>query len=91
MIDPRIALDEIVALISRDIAAIKESPGKLDHQDALDLVRYSGALLDVINRIDIEKKEEKDKLSKLTGDELRAKVQEILNKTPETPTPTNGP
>lgn len=80
MIDPRDLLDEIVGLIKRDVEAIKNAPGKLSHQEALDLVRYSGAILDIVVRKDLDRETEQKKLSKLSNEDLRREAAKVLEK-----------
>jgi hypothetical protein len=71
-------LDQVLTLIERDIQQIKKLSGKLDHDVALDLTRYSSALLDTVKRLDSDDDDERKRLSKLTTEELKEKARKVL-------------
>lgn len=70
--NPSATLDNILALIDRDVKKIqKESADKqLSPQDALTLSRYASTLDTIVERTDKEKAKEKKGLDKLPTEEL---------------------
>lgn len=80
MKDPRKLLNSIVNLISKDIKEIKKSVGKLEAGYAGDLVKYSKALLEIISDQDHTKDIEKEKLAKMSSQELKALATKVLTK-----------
>jgi hypothetical protein len=76
--NPRELLNKVLELIARDIAQIDKLSGKLDHDVALDLVRYSSALLDAVKRLDSDDDDERKRLSKLSTEELKEKARRVL-------------
>lgn len=73
-------LQQVISLIEKDVQEIQKlsAEGKLAHLVAQDLVRYSGALLDLSQTLDLKQKEEKNSLSKLSTEQLMKKAKEII-------------
>lgn len=74
-------LQQVLNLIERDVQAIDrlgKHGDKLEHLVAQDLVRYSGALLDLSSTLDAKKKEEKNRFSKMSTEELMKHAKEII-------------
>ena len=68
-------------LIDQDIAHIERVATfqKLDHDTALDLTRYSGALLSIIKDTDGQEESHKKNLSKFTTEELLVMAKEMIS------------
>lgn len=79
---PSALLSDVIELIALDIENIKRSirRGKLSHDTALDLTRYSKALLDIVQELKDVKEDEAKRLKGLSDDELLAKAQEAIDK-----------
>lgn len=78
--NPRNLLNVVINLIARDVRAIYDlsQKGKLDHEVASDLVKYSGALLAISKDSDVQDELERKRLGKLSMNELAAKVEIAL-------------
>lgn len=83
MRDPRAILDDIIERIDLDIKELKETPGKLSSESALDLVRYSKAILDIVNDQDEVVKNKRATLSKMSTEELVALAKATVFKKEE--------
>lgn len=75
----RILLDEIVNIIEKDIKIIASQSDKkgLSVDCSLKLTRYSGALLDISKKNEVDEDEFRKSLNNLTLDELVDKAKEI--------------
>lgn len=83
MADVSQLLKRVIELIEQDVAqigTIAATEGKLPHLVAQDLVKYSGALLNLSAELKYEEDEEKKALSKMSLEELEAKAKELLGK-----------
>lgn len=80
--NPKLLLDHVVNLIARDIKALYalSEKGKLSSDNALDLVRYSGALLNISKDMSSDEDEFKKSLDKLSLEELLEKSKELEKK-----------
>jgi len=78
--NPRVLLNYVLNLIARDIKSIYtlSEAGKLDHEVANDLVRYSGALLAIIKDMDSDLEKSKKKIATLSKAELAEKARSAL-------------
>lgn len=65
-------LKKVIGLIERDVDEIAKlaETGKLEHDVAQDLVKYSGALLTLSSNLDAKDKEEEKKIANMSTEEL---------------------
>jgi hypothetical protein len=79
-IDANSLLERVVSLIETDIGHIakKLKRGKLDHDSASDLTKYSNALLALTDTIEAKDKQEKNKLAKMSTEELARLAKDII-------------
>lgn len=75
--NPRLLLDHVINLIARDIKFIYQmgEHKKLHHNTASDLVRYSGALLQIIKDFDNQNEDFKKQLQSLSTEDLLKKAE----------------
>lgn len=78
--EPRSLLNKIIKLIDKDIAVLEEAKGKLKPVDALTLSRYSTTLINIINDLEEAKARDKDKVKKLSNEELEAIAKDLMEK-----------
>jgi hypothetical protein len=73
-------LKDITDLMGKEVAAMQESDLRLTVDDVLNLTRMSNALLSMAEDEDKEEEKQKEVLSKLSENELRALAEEALKK-----------
>lgn len=86
MKEPREILNEIIERIAIDVKELTDTPGKLPSEHALDLVRYSKAILDIVNDQDEILKRKRSVYDRMSIDELKALATDIV--TPKEAPPT---
>lgn len=79
-INPSALLESVLGLIAQDIEHIKQSVGKrkLDHDTALDLTRYSKALMEIKDNQKEAEEDEVGDIKKLTDEQLYRKAAEAM-------------
>lgn len=80
--NPRELLNDVLRLIAKDVEEIEtlSAAGKLEGEVAATLVRYSDALLKIVKDSDGQEDAERQKLSNMSPEELKAKAKEALAK-----------
>lgn len=78
--EPRELLEKVTALIEKDVSHIEKlvTQGKLDKDSAMDLARYSTALLHIVKDREEAKKSERKTLEQLSDEELREMAKQFL-------------
>jgi len=74
-------LHRVLKLIERDVEAIDrlgKHGDKLDHLVSQDLVRYSGALLDLSQNLEKEEGKRKSRLANMSTEELMELAKDIV-------------
>ena len=81
MTNPAKTLKDILAIIHKDVLAIKRGrqDGRIDPADALTLTRYASALDDIVKNTEKEKEKLKKDFSKLDTDALIQAYKEEKN------------
>lgn len=79
-INPRDLLKRVIDIIERDVSEIENlsDEGKLDPNSAMDLTRYSKALLDIISDADELRKKQRKALADLSDEDLEALAEKAL-------------
>lgn len=75
-------LDKVIDLVEGDVDEIEKLSrnGKLDHGTSQDLCRYSSTLLDLNQTLEERERAEKNKVARMSTEELEKKARELLEK-----------
>lgn len=78
--NPNELLESVLGLIAQDIEHIKQSVGKrkLDHDTALDLTRYSKALMEIRDNQKDEEDRDVGDVKKMSDEELYAAAKHAM-------------